>query len=179
MQAERIVSIKKVRYLRSVDIEIDSREHIFYGNGIATSNSHSLAYSINTYSSSYAKIHFPTQFFCSYLRNAHEEQHPYEEIEELINEAKIFGIEIYTPNLKHLKARFHLASNKSIRFGIVDIRGIGEAQFTKIKELEGQSIAKYGKKLGELEWNQFLLLSNHLSKTVVENLILSGATDDN
>lgn len=137
--------------------------------------SHSFSYAINSYRSAYFKIHFPTEFFCSYLRNANEKQKPYEEIAELVNEAKIFGINIVCPDIRALRKHFHLVDEKTIRYGIIDVKGIGESHFHKLQELEKLSVSLYGKRLGELTWNQFLPISLNLNKTTVENLIQSGA----
>lgn len=174
---EHIESITAVGIEQTMDIEIDSDNHIFFGDGLATSNSHSYAYALNGYRSGYAKVHTPVHFFCSYLRHAENKQKPLLEIAELVNEAKIFGIKIYTPSLANLKEHFHIVNSKGIRYGIIDIKGIGHSQFEKIKALNERAKLLYKKELHQLEWNDFLPLSNDLSKTIVENLILSGATD--
>lgn len=139
--------------------------------------SHSYSYALNGYRSSYAKIHMPLWFFCSYLRHSGDKQKPYEEIAELINEAKLFGIELFSPNIAHLKRHFHLASNKGIRFGIVDIKNIGDSHYNKLTEVNQIALKTYGKPLAELEWYQFLILSENLSKTAIENLMFVGAMD--
>lgn len=143
----------------------------------AFNKAHSFAYGINGYRSAYAKIHMPLWFFCSYLRHSGDKQKPYEEIAELVNEAKLFGIELHTPSIANLRRHFHLASDRGIRFGIVDIKNIGDSHYNKLVDVNKIAIQTYGKPLHELEWYQFLILSENLSKTAVENLIFVGAMD--
>ena len=74
MQFEKIRSVKKVGMGRTVDIEVNHPKHIFYGNGIATSNSHAVSYAFNayTYPQSYqeVKIPFPQTLFNFNLHSA-------------------------------------------------------------------------------------------------------------
>lgn len=137
--------------------------------------SHSFSYALNGFKSAFMKAHFPLEFFCSYLVNAKNEQKPFEEIAELANEAKIFGINIISPDISALRKHFHIVDDKTIRYGLVDIRGIGSSHFEKIKELDNLAKKMYDKPLGQLSWNQFLPLSINLNKTTVEGLIMSGA----
>lgn len=173
----KIIDIVPDRIENTYDVTMEGPNHnyVLAGSNIVTKNSHAYGYAINGVRSAFFKAHFPTEFFCAYLRNAHEKMKPYEEIAELINEAKIFGISVVSPDIRALKKHFHLVDEKTIRYGIVDIRGIGNSHFEKLKELEKLSVSLYGKPLGELTWNQFLPISLNLNKTTVENLIQSGA----
>lgn len=56
MQIESIVSVKSLGILSTYDIEVDSKEHLFYGNGIAISNSHSCCYGLTGYDTAYLKV---------------------------------------------------------------------------------------------------------------------------
>jgi DNA polymerase-3 subunit alpha len=137
---------------------------------------HSLSYGINGYRSAYCKAHFPVQFFTSFLRQAKEKPKPLEEIKELVNEAKIMGIEILTPDLRSLKSSFHMEENEKIRFGLADIKGIGHAQVEKIKQVILTAEMQYGKKVEDLSWYDFLVIvSPKISSTATEQLIKVGA----
>ena len=67
---EKITTIKKIGKGQTVDIEVDSDSHVFYANNIVTSNSHSIAYAMNSYLSCYVKAHFPRAFFASWMEKA-------------------------------------------------------------------------------------------------------------
>ncbi len=164
--------IHKLEYYANgytMDIEVDGPTHTFFANDVAVSNSHAHAYAVNGYWSAMMKAHFPLLFFTAYLRNAYNEQKPFDEIRELINEAKLFGIEVKTPSVLNVKKHFDTDGQK-IYFGLVDIKGVGDTHFEKIKN----SFAS-GKPLC---WFEFL--SRHmenLGESTCEKLIKAGALD--
>lgn len=173
MQAERIVSIKKIGLTPTVDIEVNNKHHLFFANGVVTSNSHSLSYALISYVTAYIKAHFPLQFYKSWLKQENDR----EEYPKLINEAKLFNIEVHPPDIRFFKPEFHSLAN-NIYFGLHNIKGIVKkdldnlaAVFTE-KEWSFSAIGK------EIDWLQFLstALENVSSKTA-EGLILSGALD--
>ena len=175
MQSEKIISIKKLGKMKTMDIEVKNNTHCFYGDGIATSNSHSYSYAINGYWSAYMKAHFPIQFFTSYLRYAKEKQDPLMEIKELINEAKLMDIEVVTPDLRSMKKHFFTDGQK-VQFGLADIKGIGEAQVDKLKQAILTAEEIYHKKIEDLSWYEFLVLvSPNVQSTTIERLIDVGA----
>jgi DNA polymerase-3 subunit alpha len=136
--------------------------------------SHSMSYAVNGYWSAYCKCHFPIYFFTSWLRQARDKQDPLEEIRELINEAKLMDIKILTPDLKAMKKHFY-TDGKTIRFGIADVKGIGEVQVDKLRKVVSEAEMVYGKKLADLNWYEFLVLvSPRITSTVIERLIEVG-----
>lgn len=165
--------IKNIEYIGSkptVDIEIDSDNHIFYGNGIATSNSHALSYSILSYWTAYGKTHFPKEFFTAYLTYAHQKPKPKQEIYELVNDAKSFDIYVQPPRIDFLNHHF-LLKDDQIYFGLTDIKHVGKTVIDKLIKLAGV-------KLNEITWTQFLLkFTQELNSRSVEALINSGACD--
>jgi DNA polymerase III alpha subunit (gram-positive type) len=94
MRFEKVVSVKYIEPRQTMDIEVNSADHIFYGNGIATSNSHAVAYAINSFASAYCKTHDPIKFYTVYLNNASSKPDKQREIKELIMDAKLQGIEV-------------------------------------------------------------------------------------
>lgn len=137
--------------------------------------SHSLSYAVNGYWSAYSKAHLPTHFFTSWLRHAKEKQDPLMEIRELVNEAKLMDIEVLTPDLRSMKKHFFMEGNK-VKFGLADVKGIGEAQIEKLQTAVATAEQQYGKKIQDLNWWEFLVLvSPNVSTTVVERLTEVGA----
>jgi DNA polymerase-3 subunit alpha len=171
MRTTKITKIKYIGKQRVVDIEVNNKSHTFYGNGIATSNSHSVSYGLYSYITAYAKAHFPRVFFTAYLRYAYMKIKPKEEIKSLINNARQMNIDVMPPKFSLLNKRFKL-HNKKIYFGLLDIKGIGESGFNKAVEL----INTINVDLDSIKWFDFLIiLSDGLKTTIVESLICAGA----
>jgi len=133
--------------------------------------SHACSYGITGYKSAYIKAHFPVAFFTSWLLNAQFKQDPLQEINELVNDAKLFDIVVEPPDLRSLEPNFQ-TDRKVIRFGLTDIKGVGDGQIKKLIEAVGEE----PKDLGKMDWFDFLVnLSNSLSTNVVCRLIEVGA----
>lgn len=174
-----ILSIEYEKIDDVYDIEMDAPNHNFIlSNGIVTSNSHSVSYGITGYHTAYLKQHFPIQFFTEYLKMADEKQKPFEEVDELVNDAKIHNFEIYPPSILRLEDNFTTDHDKKIFFGIVNIKGVGLKQYEKLVEQIPIVENKINKKLADWTFNDFLIqLSDNLNQTTVRNLIKVGALD--
>lgn len=181
MQPEKIISIKKIGKQKTIDIEVDSKSHLFYANGIATSNSHGIGYGLLGVWSGWVKVHFPFHFYTSWLYYAKDKLKPQAEVKQLISDAKNFDISILPPSLIHLRegdfGRFSLHKDK-IRFGIKDIKRIGTASSDKLFERVNELEEKTGKSLKQFGWYELLLLLlSKLSLTVVNGIVQVGALD--
>jgi len=178
VQAEKIINIKHIGKKRTVDITVNSDSHIFYGNGIATSNSHAYAYGTIGYWTAFAKNHFPLHFYAAYIAHAKDKQDPKEEIKELVDDARNFGVEIVPPHVSSLKNNRSgdvTIEDQKILFGIIDIKGIGQKQIEKLYDSIQEKEKVLNKDIKKWSWNDFLFNAN-VSSTVVNNLILVGAT---
>lgn len=136
---------------------------------------HSYAYGTIGYDTAYIKAHFPIQFYTSWLYHAKDKQDPREEIFNLVNEAKLFDIEVEPPDLRSLEPRFH-TDRRVIKFGLADIKGVGDAQIEKLKNAVAELQAFLGKPLSEFTWLEFLVfLAPKLSSSTVTRFIEAGA----
>lgn len=166
-----------------VDIEVNSQNHIFYGNRIATSNSHSISYSYTTYAATYIKTHFPYHFYTSWLHWSDEKIDPQRELKDLINDAKLNNVDIYPPCLENLflgDPGLFCLNNKAIYFGLSSVKGIGNANILKLIEDIKRVQVKIGKRIEYWSWTDFLFnLCPLTNKTVVNNIILIGASPGN
>lgn len=175
MQSERIVSIKYLGKLPTVDIEVDHPKHIYYGNEILTSNSHAVSYAYNGYLSAFAKAHFARAFFTSYLRYSGEKQKPYIEIYQLGQNARIMSIEICGPDLRNGYKHFKLF-DKKIYFGLMDLKGIGDAVWNKMLIALDTVKKLLRKDVADWTWLEFLVFfTPKINSTAVAALINSGA----
>jgi len=172
-------SINSIEYvgLQDVyDVTMDDPNHTFVtSTGIVTSNSHAVSYAYNAYLSAFAKAHFSRGFFTSYLRYAGEKTKPYMEIHELVQNARLMGIGVEGPDLRHLLKHFKLW-DKVIRFGFFDMKGIGDAAWKKIIAQIARVEKLLGKKAEQWSWLDFLIhFAQHVNATAIAAFINSGA----
>ncbi len=134
----------------------------------AFNKSHSISYAMLSYMCGYAKVHFPLEFYTSFLAFAHREMNPAQEVYELVNDAKNFGIYVQPPNVRLMNPHFALIDGK-IYYGIVDIKNVGESVVDILKENEYWV---------NINWECFLTkVSPSIKKDAMEALINSGALD--
>lgn len=172
MRSRKIKSIKSIGYVDSMDIEVKSDKHIFYGNGIATSNSHGVSYAVNAYNSAHEKVYHTTKFFTSYLTFASEKQDPHEEVSELVSEAKLFDIEFVLPKLSFFSLDFKQIGDRKILFGIKSIKSLTGITGDKLFEVL-QNIKV--KPLDQLSWMDVLIyISNEVNSTAFKALCSAG-----
>lgn len=175
MQSKKIISVKKIGEIETMDIEVNSVNHIFYGDGIATSNSHGVCYAFNAYHSAYEKVHNTTKFFVSYLTYANEKQDPHEEVSEVVSEAKLFNINIMLPKITFYKTDFYKVSEDTILFGLKSIKSLtgvnGDNVDKAIKELCQES----SKEARDFSWLDILIyLSPKINSTAFTALCSIG-----
>ena len=155
-----------VEKVRTFDIEVDSPDHLFLANGIATSNSHSLSYAIDALIySAYQKSHFPRAFFLAELVYAKS----IEEISDVLNDALNFKVEVCKPDLRLMNDEFTL-TDRCIQYGIGRIRNVGTSKLNKLK-------AALIKPPGEMTWTELMLALSKTSSDAALSLIYSGALD--
>ncbi|MGX7590271.1 DNA polymerase III subunit alpha [Candidatus Karelsulcia muelleri] len=135
----------------------------------AFNKSHSASYTFLSFQTGYLKSHFPVEYMSSVL--SHNMQN-IKEISFLIKECKSMGLKILRPNINLSNYKFGVSKNKSIRYGLCAIKGIGK---TSIK-----NILKYRKKIKKFTSIFHIVKYVNLrlvNKKVLENLVLSGAFD--
>jgi DNA polymerase III alpha subunit len=133
--------------------------------------SHAITYGVTSYQCAYVKSHFPVFMFTSSMKYAkYKNDEALIELRELVNDAKIFNIEVYPPDI--LRSRLEFSTDgKDIYYGLTDVKGIGPATALKIKE-----VAQIEKNKQKHQWYDFLLEQGvSLSKSIMEPLILCGA----
>lgn len=129
--------------------------------------SHSVEYAITAYQTMYAKVHYPTEFYCAWLTYADWKPDPKEEIYNLVQDAKRRGIQVMPPEIYRGNVDFEIVKDKVISFGISDVKGVGEKSVLNIQKYKDQL----------KDFNGFLLVANKLKRNVCEGLIKSGACD--
>jgi hypothetical protein len=172
----KIVSITLCGEVETYDVTMDGPNHNFVTQkNMVTCNSHSLCYGITGYQTAYIKTHFPVQFFTSWLHFAKEKQDVQQEVYDLVNDAKLFEVNVMGPDIRSLMPDFH-TDGVNVRFGIGNVKGIGDAQTKKIHKAFIEALDVLEKPVEEWEWYDFLVhCSPGISAAAVTSLIQVGA----
>ncbi len=139
--------------------------------GYGFNKSHSAAYAMITFQTSYLKAYYPQEFMAALLTS---EQDNTDKIVKYVDEVKRLGIKLSPPNIKKSFVEFSAIKEDGeevILFGLGAIKGVGK---TAIKSI-----------IAAREEKQFESLSDFLSrvdnskvnKKVLESLIKSGSLD--
>lgn len=181
MKALKINKVEKIGILPTVDIEVNHPRHLYYANGIATSNSHSVTYGKISYWTAWVKSHFPLHFYTAWLYYAVDKQFSEEEIEGLVEDCYGRDIDICPPTLSLINnensAHFFLDREK-VYFGLSDIKGLGVSEYNKLKNAVVRIEKDLGKGIEQWNWFEFLIhMSDNVSMTVINGLVMSGAAD--
>ena len=138
--------------------------------GYGFNKSHAAAYAIVAYQTAYLKANYPVEFFCAMMTN---DMGDTEKLGRYIDEARAFGIEVLQPDMNESGVYFAPARDgKAIRFGLVAIKGVGEAAVEAILKARNES-GKF-KSLSELCER---VDGRTLGRKTIEALIKTGACD--
>jgi len=177
MQAEKIIGIKKIGTLPTVDIEVKSDRHIFYGNGIATSNSHSIEYGLVSYWTAFAKAHGSHAFYTAWLKESIGQQDGEKDVIKLTANAMTQKVKINTPTILTNKDNFY-TDGKEIWFGLINIKGVGASVVRKLHEASKKAEEEIGVSLKDMSWIQFLVyVSGSINSKAMLAMIMAGALD--
>lgn len=179
-KADVMAEVKKSFIEKAIKKEIVNREQaeeifswIEKSQRYSFNKSHSVSYAYNAYLTAYAKAHFPHEFFTSYLRNAVGKPDTFMEVQELVNNAKIMGINVMPPSVTKMNEEFKLMGDNPT-YGMTNVKGVGSSVFAKMSaDMEERGIDPEN-----CDWDCFLLLvSPHVNKKAFLNLILAGCFD--
>lgn len=172
-ETSKIISIEKDMVEDVYDIEVDHPLHNFLtASGVITCNSHSVAYSINGYNSMWLKVHYPIEFWAVTFSRAKMEEFPF-----YLNEIKNSGsITVKPVNIN--KSQISIIadpSTNSMYWALNSVDQVGEkaqAQLIEERDMCGEYFS-----LDEFIDRQ-VGTGSAVNKSVVENLIYSGAFDE-
>lgn len=125
MRTQKIVSVKYLGVRKTLDLEVDHEDHNFYAEGLVSSNSHSISYSILAAWTTYLKFKYPKEFFLALLKLSKYEPDSHAEINKISKELALFDIKLLPPDLAKSSLDFSI-ENENIRFGLNSIKGVSE-----------------------------------------------------
>ena len=173
--ASSIYRIKNQGTQKTLDFEVDHKDHNFYANNILVSNSHSCGYSYLTAICCYLKANYPVPFFCASLNSAKDEADPIGEISTIQRELRYFNIRLLPPHIIKSDINFTIekdnkTGDNNIRFGLSNIKGISEKSIEKLKNFKHTHSNKF----------QLFSATNEckIPIQITSALIMSGSFDD-
>lgn len=135
----------------------------------AFNKSHAACYSWVAYQTAYLKAHYPAEFMASLMTRRKDD---IKEITKLLDECKQMKIEVLGPDVNESHSNFGVNANHQIRFGLMAIKGLGEAAAEAIvTERE-----KNGPYKGIFDFVQRVPMSA-VKRSGIECLAVSGAFD--
>lgn len=134
----------------------------------AFNKSHAVCYSIISFQTAFLKFYYPTEFMAALLTSVIGFSN---KIVEYIGECKNMNIKLLPPDINESFGNFSV-SDKNIRFGLLAIKGLGNAVIDKI-------IIERKKNGAYKSFSEFVrrLDGNDLNKRNVENMIKCGVFD--
>lgn len=129
MNKSKIKSVKYVGSLPTMDLEMKNESHTFFANGIATSNSHSVEYSVISYWDGWLKYHYPLQFFAAYLTYAGDDKK-----KQIMQDILDRGILIQLPKVGISKATRWQVNGDELIMPFSEIVGIGDTTAKQIED---------------------------------------------
>ncbi len=153
-------------------ISKDKASQIFdlidYFSGYGFNKSHSTAYALISYRTAYLKANYTIEYMAALLTS---ERNNTDKVVEYIGETKHMKFEVLPPDINSSFANFTVTNNKSIRFGLMAIKNVGNAALENILEIRKEknfsSIFEFTDRVD----------SRVVNKKVMESLIKSGAMD--
>lgn len=139
-------------------------------SGYSFNKSHAVGYARCAYETAYLKHYYPLEFYEASFNYVVGDLHrsEFDKLNELINDAKLFDINVRLPNIKICNDKFTITGPNEIRYGLTMIKGVGAGSMTAINACKNAK-----------SFNEFvkLAIDNSLKKSVIEALIACGALD--
>ncbi len=137
--------------------------------GYGFNKAHAVCYGLIAYQTAYLKAHFPIEFMtallCSDAGNT-------ERVVLEINECISMGIDILPPSVNESFSNFTVASKKSIRFGLLAIKGVGEGPIKAIIE------ERKNGKFKSIEDFASRVPAQNINKKMIQAMAYSGGFDE-
>ena len=142
VKKQNIVSIRPVSVKKTIDLEVNHKDHNFYAGGFVSSNSHSVSYSALAATTVYLKFKYPKEFFLALLEMTKHEPAPLQEISKIQKELRHFGIKLLGPHILKSETDFSIQGN-DIRYGLSSIKGISEKTMEKLNNFKSEHSNKF------------------------------------
>jgi DNA polymerase III alpha subunit len=109
--------------------------------GYSFNKSHSAAYAMLTAYTIWLKANHPLEFFYALLKMARHESDSHTVLQNIEKEMRAMGFKLLPPHLTKSELDFTIVDEKSIRFALGLIRGISDANMSKLKDFVAKNAA--------------------------------------
>ncbi len=137
--------------------------------GYGFNKSHSAAYALVAYQTAWLKTHYPSAFMAAVLSSDMDST---DKVVRLIEECRLIGIEVASPDINACAYRFTVANDARIYYGLGAVKGLGEAVIQALVA-EREAGGPYRELFNLCSRND----AKKINKRAVEALIRSGALD--
>ena len=128
-----IKSITPIGRHQTFDLEVDHPDHQFYlANGVLTSNSHAVAYAIDSYWCAWLMTYYEEQWLSAYLESM---SHTPLQRAMAFGEAKALGYQIVPIDINHATAGWTVLPGKKLMPSITSVKGVGDSAVEEIIEM--------------------------------------------
>lgn len=130
-----IKKITPIGELQTYDLEVDHPDHQFYlSNGILTSNSHSVLYSMTSYKTAYLKAHFPIEFLLANLMAEVKSNTPDARgnMEKIKKELRKNRVKVMPPDINKSQLVYTIEDGNKLVTGLDAIKFVGDDAINNI-----------------------------------------------
>ncbi len=133
-------NIKSITFVgdhQTYDLEVNHPDHQFYlSNGMLTSNSHAVLYSMVSYKTAYLKAHYPVEFLLANLMAEVKSNTPDAKvnIERIKSELRANKIKILPPDINKSKLQYSIVGENQLITGLDALKFVGDEAINDIVE---------------------------------------------
>ena len=168
---EVITRLKCLGTRKTRNITVESEDHCFFANGIATSNSHAIAYSALSCAELWLKYNYFVPYMTALVNNTPLAKKKFGSgslLVSYLNYCRRWGTAVLPPSINHSGIGFTIENQNQIRFGLDHVKGVANSAQLVIAVQPFSSLEDF---LNRTE-------KRKVNKKVVEALIASGAFDE-
>lgn len=132
-----IKSVKYVGNIQTYDLEVNHPDHQFYlSNGMLTSNSHAVLYSMTGFKTAYLKAHFPIEFLLANLMAEVKSNSPdaRSNIEKIKKELRKRKVKILPPDINASQLTYTISDGNKLLTGLDALKLVGDDAIKDIIE---------------------------------------------
>jgi DNA polymerase III alpha subunit len=126
-------NIKSVKFIedgQTYDLEVDHPDHQFYlSNGVLTSNSHAVLYSLTGIETAYYKAYFPLEFLVANLMSKVGDSNKKTKgnLSKIKEEIKRLDVKIRPPDINNSEMTYKIIDDSTLMTGLDAIKHVGNA----------------------------------------------------
>lgn len=125
-----IASITPIGIHQTYDLEVNHPDHQFYlANGVLTSNSHAVAYAIDSYWCAWLMTYYEEQWLCAYLESMSNTP---DQRAKAFGEVKALGYQIVPIDINHAGLGWTVLPGKRLMPSMTSCKGVGTSAVEEI-----------------------------------------------